>query len=80
MSEKENKPLIQNPSHSADSIIQMYPLQQCAFLRSQIHAGVETKENIEYIQQTAGYQVDCWHCVDIVKKNYTIDLTDITIF
>lgn len=65
---KEKKPLSQDSSHSADSIIQRYPLQQHVFLRSQVHTGEEEKENIAYILQTAGYEVDCWLCVAIVKR------------
>lgn len=76
---KEKKPLSQDSSHSADSIIQRYPLQQHVFLRSQVHTGEEKKENIAYILQTVGYEVDCWLCVAIVKKNYTSGLTDINI-
>lgn len=75
---KEKKPLSQDSSHSADSIIQRYPLQQHVFLRSQVHTG-EKKENIAYIPQTAGYEVDCWLCVAIVKKNYTAGLTDFNV-
>ncbi len=56
---KEKKPLSQDSSHSADSIIQRYPLQQHVFLRSQVHTGEEKKENIAYILQTAGYKLDC---------------------
>lgn len=74
---KEKKPLSQDSSHSADSIIQRYPLQQHVFLRSQVHTEEEKKENIAYILQTAGYEVDCWLCVATLKKNYTTGLTDI---
>lgn len=76
---KEKKPLSQDSSHSADSIIQRYLLQQHVFLRSQVHTGEEKKENIAYILQTAGCEADCWLCVAIVKKNYTNGLTDINV-
>lgn len=78
-SETEKKPLSQDSSHSADSIIQRYPLQQHVFLRSHVHTGEGKKENIAYILQTAGHEVDCCLCVAIVKKNYTTGLTDIKI-
>ena len=77
--ETEKKPLSQDSSHSADSIIQRYPLQQHVFLRSHVHRGEGKKENIAYIPQTAGHEVDCCLCVAIVKKNYTTGLTDINI-
>lgn len=77
---KERKPLSQDSSHSADSIIQRYPLQQHVFLRSQVHAGEEKKENIAYILQTAGYEAYCWLCVATVKRNYSTGLTAINNF
>lgn len=65
---KEKKPLSQDSSHSADSIIQRYLLQQHVFLRSQVHTGEEKKENIAYMLQTAGYEADCWLCGHCKKR------------
>lgn len=77
---KEKKPLSQNSSHSADSIIQRYPLQQHVFLRSQVHAGEgREKKKILHISCKQQDMADCRFCVAIVKKNYTTCLTDINI-
>lgn len=57
---KGKKPLSQDSSHSADSIIQiLYPLQQHGFLKRQVYTGEEKKENIAYSLQTAGNELDC---------------------
>lgn len=77
---KEKKPLSQDSSNSADSIIQRYPLQQHVFLRSQVHTEEGKKENIAYIPQTAGYEVDRWLCVAILKKRITLLLWQILFF
>ena len=74
---KEKKPLNQDSSNRADSIIQRYPLQQHVFLRSQVHTEEEKKENIAYILQTAGYEIDCWLCVAVLHNNYTMGSKDI---
>jgi len=76
---KEKRPLSQDSSNSADSIIQRYPLQQHVFLRSQVHTEEEKKDNIAYILQTAGYGVGCWLYVAFLKDNYNTGLTDIVL-
>lgn len=79
-SAREKKPLSQDSSHSADSIIQRYPLQQRVFLRSQVHTGEEKEKNIANILQTAGYGVDRWLCVAIVKKRNSLPWQILTFF